>query len=149
MAAGVDYVDEPYLTIRWDETHQHVLSEWKAFANSRELRAALLSGINAIQDHKAVAYISDARKLKVIVCDDQAWIKDTWKPLASAAGLKRLAYVTAPTGLGRMNVEDLSKSLDENGLESCTFHSIDAAREWLNEILATATAGRRARGGST
>lgn len=50
------YVDEPYLSIRWDGIHRHVYSEWKAFANSAELRSSLLKGIRAISDHKAVAY---------------------------------------------------------------------------------------------
>jgi hypothetical protein len=72
VTGSVDvYVDEPYLSIRWDGAHRHVHSEWRAFANSAELRSGLLKGIRAISDHKAVAYVSDARKLKVIVPEDQ------------------------------------------------------------------------------
>lgn len=47
------YVDEPYLSIRWDSLHKHVLSEWKGFANSQELRAGLTRGIQAITDNHA------------------------------------------------------------------------------------------------
>ncbi len=94
-------MDEPYLSIRWDSVHQHVHTEWRAFANSMELRAGLLKGIPAIKDNRAVAYVSDARKVKVIVHADQKWIKETWLPLAIGAGLKRLAFVTAATGLGQ------------------------------------------------
>jgi hypothetical protein len=39
-----DYVDEPHLSMRWDAVHKHVFAEWKAFANSAELRAGLLRG---------------------------------------------------------------------------------------------------------
>lgn len=127
------YVDEPWLLMRWDSVHQHVHTEWKAFATSAELRAGLLRGIQAIRDHKAVAYVSDARKVKVIVHDDQKWIKENWLPLAVGAGLKRLAFVTAATGLGKLTVEDLVPMVDGHGLRSRVFDSMAAAREWVSE----------------
>jgi hypothetical protein len=131
------YVNEPYLSIRWDSVHQHVHTEWKAFANSAELRSGLLRGIQAIRDNRAAAYVSDARKLKVIVHDDYTWIKDKWMPLAVEAGLKRLAFVTAPTGLGRLSIEDVSGMVDKNGLQSRTFSSMEAARKWVAEASAS------------
>jgi hypothetical protein len=131
------YVDEPYLSIRWDRVHRHVLSEWRAFANSIELRASLLKGIQAIRDNQAAAYVSDARKLKVIVHADQKWIHDKWMPLAQEAGLKRLAFVTAPTGLGKLTVEDVSGLVDHEELQSRTFDSMTAARQWVSEAMAS------------
>jgi isopentenyl diphosphate isomerase/L-lactate dehydrogenase-like FMN-dependent dehydrogenase len=114
--------------------HQHVHSEWRAFANSAELRAALLTGIQAIRDHRAAAYVSDARKFRVIVRDDQEWIREKWMPLAVAAGLKRIAFVTAASGLGKVIVEDVSGSVNQGGLESRTFDSMTAARKWVAEV---------------
>ncbi len=137
MAGTSDiYVDEPYLSIRWDRVHQHVHSEWRAFANSAELRASLLKGVRAISDHRAVAYVSDTRKLRVIVPDDQEWIKATWMPLAVAAGLKRIAFVTAAAGLGKLTVEDLVPMVNGHGLESRTFDSMPSARNWLSGLQA-------------
>ena len=128
------YVDEPYVSIRWDSVHQHVHSEWKGFANSEELRAALLKGLQAIIDNHAIAYMSDARKLKVIVHEDQRWIQEKWMPLALQAGLKRLAFVTADTGLGRLTIEDVVVLVHHHGLESRTFSSVAAARHWVAEV---------------
>ena len=132
-ANGV-YVDEPYLSIRWDGLHHHVYSEWHAFASSVELRRSLLSGLQAIRDNHATAYISDARKVKVIVHADQEWIKEKWMPLAKQAGLKRLAFVTSPTGLGQATIEDVSALVDHNELESRTFDSMAAARQWVSQV---------------
>ena len=129
---GDVYVNEPYLSIRWDGVHQHVLSEWRAFANSAELRAGLLKGIQAIRDNRAVAYVSDARKVKVIVHDDQKWIKEKWMPLAVDAGLKRIAFVTASTGLGKLTIEDVAGLVDHDGLQSRTFDSMATARQWVS-----------------
>jgi hypothetical protein len=131
------YVDEPYLLIRWDSLHQHVHSEWKAFANSPELRTGLLKGVQAIRDNKAAAYVSDARKLRVITHEDQQWIKDSWLPLATHAGLKRLAFVTSATGLGKLTVEDVSALVNVNGVQSRTFDSMAAARKWVAEPRVT------------
>jgi hypothetical protein len=131
-ANGV-YVDEPYLSIRWDGLHHHVYSEWHAFASSDELRRGLLAGVQAIRDNHATAYVSDARKVKVIVHADQKWIKEKWMPLAQQAGLKRLAFVTAPTGLGKVTIEDVSGLVDHNELQSRTFDSMAAARQWVSE----------------
>lgn len=131
------YVDEAYLSIRWDRVHQHVHTEWKAFANSAELRSGLLKGIRAIKEHRATAYVSDARKLKVIVHEDQTWAKEIWMPLAIQAGLKRLAFVTAPTGLGKLTVEDVVGLVDDHGLQSRTFDSMAAARQWVSEAPAS------------
>ncbi len=130
---GDVYVDEPWLSIRWDSVHKHVHSEWTAFATSVELRAAVLRGIQAIRDHQATTYVSDARKLKVIVLPDQAWIKETWMPLAIEAGLKRLAFVTKATGLARPNVENVVALVDGHGLQSRIFDSMAAARQWVSE----------------
>jgi hypothetical protein len=127
------YVDEPYLSIRWDSVHNHVLSEWKAFANSIELRASLLKGIRAIKEHKAIAYVSDARKIRVIVHEDQRWIRETWLPLAIEAGLKRIAFVTAPSGLGKLTIGDVALLIDGDRVQSRTFDSMTSARQWISE----------------
>jgi hypothetical protein len=127
------YVDEPWLLMRWDAVHQLVHSEWRAFANSVELRASLLRGIDAIKDHNAVGYITDTRKVKVVVHDDQEWIKEIWLPLAIKAGLKRIAVVTATHGLGKLTVEDVVGLADDRGLQSRTFDSVEAGSQWASQ----------------
>ena len=128
------YVDEPYLSIRWDGLHKHVFSEWKGFANSAELRSCLLKAIEAIRDNHAAAYVSDARKLRVIIHEDQMWVQKTWWPLATQAGLKKIAFVTASTGLGKLTIEDVAALVDDKGLRSRTFDSVAAARRWVAEV---------------
>lgn len=127
-------MDEAYLSIRWDTVHKHVHAEWRAFANSAEFRAGLTKGIQAIRDHHAAAYVSDSRKVKVIVHDDQTWIKEKWLPLAKQAGLKRIGFVTAETGLGKLCVEDVAAMCADGGLGSRTFGSMEAARKFVAEV---------------
>jgi len=44
------YLDEPWVSIRWDDAHHCVYTEWKAFANSAEFRAALMTALDAIKE---------------------------------------------------------------------------------------------------
>src|SRR4029077_19090433 len=89
------YLDEPYLSIRWRSVPQILHAEWKGFATSTEYRAALLTGLRAIREHHVTGYVSDARKAKLVVADDVKWVGEVWLPAAVAAGLKRMAMVTA------------------------------------------------------
>ncbi len=128
------YVDRPWQTLRWDDLHRCVHSEWKAFANSAEFRAGLIKGLQAAGEHRATRYLSDTRKIKVIVHSDQEWVRDTWAPLAAAAGIRRVALVTAAAGLGKVTTEDIITMVDTPGLAMRHFASLIAARQWLAEV---------------
>jgi hypothetical protein len=128
------YADEPWVSVRWEEEHQSVHTEWKAFANSQEFRSALMKVLEAIRENHAVRYVSDTRKVKVIVREDQQWADETWFPLVAAAGLKRFAGVTAEAGLGKLTVEEIFDSVHLKGLEVRKFSSVAPARKWLAEI---------------
>ena len=137
IALGVDaplkgdvYADEPWLTIWWDSEHKCVHSQWKAFATSVEFRSGLLKGLEAIRARHATGYVSDTRKLKVIVRKDQAWVQDTWIPLAKAAGLKRIGFVTGNPGLGRSTIEEIIKQVDDE-LFTRSFNTLGEAFSWV------------------
>jgi tRNA A-37 threonylcarbamoyl transferase component Bud32 len=127
------YVDEPWLHMHWDRSHKCVISVWKGFANSAEFRAALEKGLQAIRERHAIAYVSDTRKIKVIVHEDQAWANETLIPQMAAAGLKRLAMVTADAGLGKVTVEEIVKLVDNRPLLMRSFDSVPAAMRWVKE----------------
>ena len=71
--------------------------------------------------------------VKVIVDEDQRWIKETWLPLATRAGLKRIAFVIADTGLGRLCVQDVAHLCADHGLASRTFPTLEGARAFVSE----------------
>jgi hypothetical protein len=86
--------------------------------------------VRAIREHRVVGYVSDARKAKVVIPDDEKWARDVWLPQAVAAGLKRMAIVTAPTGFGKMAYDDATKAMDSHGLSMRTFDSVASATTW-------------------
>jgi hypothetical protein len=93
-----------------------------------------MRALDAIREKRSVGYLSDTRKVKVIVQTDQMWANEVWIPLLVAAGVKRFALVTAASGLGKMNVEDVIDLVDNRGVLMRGFSSLDGARQWLAEI---------------
>jgi hypothetical protein len=128
------YADEPWISVRWEDSGQYLHTEWKAFANSQEFRSALMKVLEAVRETHAVRYLSDTRKIKVIVREDQMWSDETWFPLVAAAGLKRFAAVTTEAGLGKVTVEEVFDAVHLKGLEVRKFSTVAAARKWLAEI---------------
>jgi len=130
------FLDEPYLSIRWRAVPKILYAEWKGFATSAEFRAALLTGIRAIRERHVVGYVSDARKAKVVLPEDEKWGREVWLPQAVAAGLQRMAVVTAPTGLAKAVFDSAASAIDSHGLSMRTFNSVAAATVWAQSGLA-------------
>lgn len=124
------YLDEPYISIRWRGVPQILYAEWKGYATSSEFRAALMTGVRVIRQRHVTAYISDARKAKLILPEDERWAREVWLPQAIAAGLKRMAIVTASAGLSKMAYDDAVTDIDSHGLAFRTFDSVAVATTW-------------------
>ena len=129
------FLDEPYISIRWRAIPKILYAEWKGFATSAEFRAALLTGVRAIRSRKVVGYVSDARKAKIVHPDDLEWGRNVWLPAAVAAGLKRMAVVTASAGLAKAAYDEAATEMDNHGLLMRTFHSVEAATVWAQSGL--------------
>ena len=130
------YLDEPYLSIRWRAVPRVLYAEWRAFATSAEFRAALLTGVRAIRERHVAGYVSDARKAKVVLPEDEQWAREVWLPQAVAAGLRRMAVVTAEAGLAKVEYDDAANDMDSHGLSMRTFGSVAAAMVWAQSGLA-------------
>jgi hypothetical protein len=130
------FLNEPYLSIRWRPVPKILYAEWKGYATSAEFRAALLTGIHAIRERHVVAYVSDARKAKVVVPEDEKWGREVWLPQAVAAGLQRMAIVVAPTGLAKQSFESAATQINAHGLLMRTFDSVTSATVWAQSGLA-------------
>lgn len=125
------FVDEPWLFMSWDRAHRCVFADWKGFSNSNELRAGMMRIIEAVRDRHAASLVSDNRKLEVVANEDQLWIRDTWTPLAVAAGLRRIAVVLARQGLGKYASEVVLSQIGKTDFVTRTFVTVSEATEWV------------------
>lgn len=124
------YADEPWLTIRWDREHQYVHAEWKGFCNSPQFRDGTLKILAAIRDKHSVALVSDNRRLEGVVDQDQLWLRDTWVPVAVAAGLRRIAVLVARQGLGKIASEEIIGKFGKTAFTTRMFDSVAEAESW-------------------
>ena len=86
-----------------------------------------------IRARKATALISDNRRLEGVANLDQLWLRDTWMPLAVAAGIKRIAVVTPPRGLGKVATEAIISKFGKTAFETRMFDSLPDAVKWVSE----------------
>jgi hypothetical protein len=129
--AGDVYAEHPWVSIRWDREHGCVYADWNGFANSAELRAAMMKIIDAIRDRNAASFVSDNQRLESVTNEDQLWIRDTWTPLAVAVGLKRIAVVLARRGLGKIASEAVLSQIGKTAFVTRTFGTPSEAIEWV------------------
>jgi hypothetical protein len=125
------YVDEPWLTIRWDRQHKCVYAEWNGFCNSTQFRDGTLKILGTIRDTRAAWLLSDNRKLEGVVDQDQLWLRDTWVPMAAAAGLRRIAVLVARQGLGKIASQEIIGRFGQTAFVTRMFDSVEEAFEWV------------------
>jgi hypothetical protein len=128
------FPDEPWLAIQADRKSGCVYAEWKGFANSAEFRASTMKILDAIRSTGAASLISDNRRLEGVANQDQLWIRDTWVPLATAAGLKRIALVLAHHGLGKIASEEILNQIGPGIFTTRSFTTVSEAMEWTAEV---------------
>jgi hypothetical protein len=127
------FTDEPWLSVQWDRTHNCIYAEWKGFANSTEFRTSTMRILDAIEDRKVPALVSDNRRLEGVSTLDQLWLRDEWVPKAVAAGLLRIAVVLPSRGLGKISSEEIISRFGETDFATRTFSTVSEATEWASE----------------
>jgi hypothetical protein len=129
----VVFSNEPWLSIAWDPDHRCVYAEWKGFANSVEFRASTMRILDAIKERNASSLISDNRRLEGVADQDQLWIRDSWVPVAVAAGITRIAVVLARRGLGKIASEEILSQIGGAPFATRTFTTVSEATEWVSD----------------
>jgi hypothetical protein len=77
--------------------------------------------------------ISDNRRLEGVTDLDQLWLRDSWLPMAVAAGVKRIAVVVAARGLGKVATEAIIGKFGKTAFETCMFESLPDALKWVSQ----------------
>ncbi len=127
---GDVFADEPWLSIQADRQSHCIYAEWKGFANSAEFRASTMRILEAIRAIGAASVVIDSRRLEGVTDHDQLWIRDTWTPMAVGTGLRRIAVVVPPRGLGKIASEQILRQDGMKAFSTRTFTTVSEAMEW-------------------
>jgi hypothetical protein len=127
--------EKSFVVINWNDDKKIVELTWKGFASSEEYREAQLQALDVIKEKKSKLMLMDARTIKVIMPEDQAWALDVWGPKFAMTGAKKLAAVIPESAVARMNANSMEKKMDPNQaatpFDYQSFGSVLEAQDWL------------------
>ncbi|HLZ95874.1 MAG TPA: STAS/SEC14 domain-containing protein [Candidatus Dormibacteraeota bacterium] len=120
------------VSLDWDTGSRSVFVVWKGGGTGADFYALLEAELRALRARSAQHLLADLRRQPPLDAEAQDFGDHEWLPRALAAGLKRFAIVVPDNRDAAVNVEDRLGSTARDQLEVGFFHSVDAAREWLN-----------------
>jgi hypothetical protein len=105
------------------------------YCHGEPFRAALTAGTQAMQQQRALAWLSDDRLNGPLPHDDEQWGATHWFQQTRAAGWKYWAMVLPERAVGKLNVKRLIELCRKRGIEAQTFLEPGSARDWLRSLL--------------
>jgi hypothetical protein len=137
---------ESYGAVCLDSEVPCIIIRWLGFANSEQLHYLMNAALDryvAECKHRPMplGWIADSRGLGAIKSNDQHWLHTDWNPRAYAMGVRYIAIVEAESVFGKISAQQYVTNVMQS--RDYTFHTrsvptLKAAREWLQEVLATA-----------
>ena len=128
----VIYIDQPNVTLSWDEGLRAVVIVWRGFNEGEGFRKPMERGLQILQEKKASRWLADLRESKVITPEDQAWLVNDWRPGGPAASGLYTAFVPPKSTVALMGVKRVqSKAQTVVGKNISYFETVEQARAWL------------------
>jgi hypothetical protein len=124
------YMDTPRVLIQWDDEAQWVLIQFRGWAATGEIVAAVPTFLKAVADHHAAKCLSDSRERHVVQPGAMSSFVDIGIPQAAALGLKRLAIVRPRSVVTLNSLEPMVAKYREH-VETETFATLEDAAAWL------------------
>jgi len=127
-------VDNSLISVWIYPERELIHHQMKAFCFGPEFRDALTRGVEAMERHRAIKWLSDDRANDALSPDDSKWGTDVWFPRAKAAGWRHWALVQPKRILGQVNMARFVKMYAELGINARMFTDPDAALTWLDGL---------------
>jgi hypothetical protein len=132
------YLNKPYVLIEWDEDLRCVKVEWRGFVDGREYRDALDVILQALTDHRGTKLLADARGMRAVTPEDQAWLNKDWVPRSVTAGLKHSAVVLPKSAVAQLSLQRIV-SAGQSGVRTPPsmneaggyFDNLEDAKKWI------------------
>ena len=96
-------------------------------------RSVMTEGADALEEHKAIKWLSDDRRNSMLPPDDMDWASANWRPRVISAGWKFWALVVPEEMLARFTMQRAVNTAFEEGLRIQAFSKLDEAKTWLEQ----------------
>lgn len=131
------YLNTPYALVEWDEELCAVKIEWRGFADGSEYREAHNKVQEALKAHNGSKMLADARGMRAVTPEDQAWLNTDWMPRMKLTGLKYSAIIYPTSAVAQMSLQRIVTNLLPHAANKerdfAHFDNIEDAKSWLRQ----------------
>lgn len=125
------HMDQPNVTLLWDDTLRSVVITWRGFNEGQEFRAPMERALEVLRANRASRWLADLRDAKVNTAEDQQWLQSDLIPRAMQAGNRFTAFVVPKSTIAKLGVQRVLRQVGAIESETRFFDSMEAARKWL------------------
>jgi hypothetical protein len=122
---------EPKLFLVFEQD-EALMVRMGGYFNNHQLQQNTLESLEILSAKGLKKLLLDITKLEVLMNISQVWIRDTWYPKATEAGLTHFAIVTPLGFITPDDIEKMNSNYEHNKVKSVFFESEKKAAEWLS-----------------
>jgi hypothetical protein len=130
----ITLLDTPQITMWYHPETKIVHHQMHKYTHGQTFRDALMTGVAALQEHRAQKWLSDDRLNPVLKPEDNEWAMTEWAPKIIQAGWKYWAIVLPESVLNKMRMENSAKVFADKGVTVQLFTDPGEALKWLESV---------------
>lgn len=117
----------------YDNSGNFIVAIYKGFIKFDDFKDICNESLRLMIQYKTDKLLVDNSKLMKMPKENEAWIQAEWFPKAIQLGLKQVAFVVAPNGLGEQTTKEANKAVEEQMLpiDLKYFDTKKDAEAWL------------------
>lgn len=122
-----------FCDVRYIQSYNVVLVEWKKFCNGEDYRKPLMHALDIIRKYDGCNYVADTRNGFECVAEDTQWVADYFMPYAVSYGCKFIFFIIDSNNSLKEELEE-QKSDSNNILHFRYIHSLYEVADYVEKI---------------
>ena len=108
--------------------------KFRSYVYGKTLRDSLTEGLKLMKDEGAEKWLSDDRENPTLSNEDIEWGRNVWGNAAKDAGWKYWAIILPDSILGKSNMAQSLKDVQNKGIVIKVFNKPEDAISWLKKL---------------
>jgi hypothetical protein len=128
-------IQNEFVSLWYYEEEGIVHHKFHKFLYGEPFREALTMGLEVMETHGAVKWLSDDRNNAAIPQEDRLWSATVWRPRAVKSGWKYWALLLPTRVTGQMSMQSILNSYAEvDDIVYKLFENTRSALDWLKKV---------------
>ncbi len=133
----VTVIDTEYVTLWFYPATRILHHKIHKFMPAHIFRDAFSTGVEYLEKHKVLKWLSDDRGNTVLSQENTDWARTVWIPRAKRAGFKYWAAIMPAQAIGRLQMRTFVEEYGQLGFTVQAFQDVDEAMAWLESVDST------------